>query len=654
MDWHLRDQLSLDDYNELKSRPVEFGWNGLGELVFHRTYSRGGVESWNDVMERVIDGMYSAQMEHVLEVGAPWDADKVRRSALEAYDLGQRMLWTPPGRGLWAMGTEFVHERRTPEALNNCAFISSKYLLSERGDFFRWVMEMLMLGVGVGFDTLGGGAVPVTKPRQALGTQYFAVPDTREGWAKSVEALVNAYTAYNNLGSPEITFDYSRIRPEGAPIKGFGGVSAGSAVLEDLHTRIRAVLENRVEGTLTGRDIVDICNLIGRCVIAGNVRRSAEIALGNPTDEFLNLKDYTKNPDRAEIGWVSNNSVYGIPSEGNLGGYQQLAELMAVGGEPGIVWMDNARSNARMGDRNEDDRGVMGVNPCGEQFLHHREMCTLVEIHLPRVPNKLTFARTIKSAYLYGKTVTLMSKDIADPKSRDIMQTNRRIGLSLTGQAQFAGQHGRQVLQHWMDYGYQLAQYYDGLYSSWLAVPQSVRTTTVKPSGTVSLVTGVTPGVHMAPSRYHIRRVRLDESSPLIDGLMAAGIPIEQDVIAQHTVVAEFPVDAGPGPTEDESSIGEQLSFAADAQKYWSDNGVSVTVKFREDEVKDIAPALMEYQWKLKGVAFLPEGPVYRQAPYEPISKSQFDERMVGREAIHLHGDDHIEDRFCDGETCEV
>lgn len=650
MDWQLKDQLNRDDYNALKARPVNFGWDGLGELVFHRTYSRGGAETWNDVMERVVNGMYSIQKAHADAVGAPWDTDKVRRSALEAYDLGQRMLWTPPGRGLWAMGTDFVHDRLVPEALNNCAFISSKYIITERGDFFRWIMEMLMLGVGVGFDTFGGGSITVRAPKP--GTLPWSIGDSREGWADALRILVDSY-----LGDtiPTVEFKYDRIRAAGSPIAGFGGVASGPGPLKELLDDVRALLEGRRDQLLRGRDIADIANMIGRCVIAGNVRRSAEIALGPATPEFLNLKNYTVNPYRTAFGWVSNNSVAVIPSGGNLEGYRDLASRMAGNGEPGIVWMENVHRYGRYGDADTRDRDAVGFNPCGEQPLHHREMCTLVEIHLPRVPDLLTFARTIKSAYLYGKTVSLTSKYIGDGRSRDVMERNRRIGLSLTGQAQFVGVHGADALVKWMEYGYQLVQYYDKLYSKWLGVPESIRTTTVKPSGTVSLVTGVTPGVHMAPSRYCVRRVRIGEDSPLVDGLQAAGVPLEEDVVSRGTLVASFVVDAGPGRTEADASMTEQLDNAMRAQEHWSDNGVSVTVKFRPDEVQQIPQALMYAQHRLKSVSFLPaDGGDYEQAPYEPISEDAYHAMMAARRPMHLHGDDHVEDRFCDGETCEL
>ena len=287
----------LDGY---VNRPTSFGFNGLGEFVFRRTYSREG-EEWWEVCRRVIDGMFSIQKVHCETTGIPWDEDKAQRAAREAYSLLFDMKWTPPGRGLWMMGTPFIHERLVPEALQNCAFRSTESLGSSKGEPFRWLMENSMLGVGVGFDTLGAGKFYVM-PAPPV-SRKVVIEDSREGWADSIKALIDS-RAY---GEADIEFDYSQIRPAGVPIKGFGGVASGPAPLVELHNSIQKILDSKTGAYLDSRDIVDICNLIGRCVVAGNVRRSAEIAIGSANDlQFLDLKDYSRFPERAAFGWVSN------------------------------------------------------------------------------------------------------------------------------------------------------------------------------------------------------------------------------------------------------------------------------------------------------------------------------------------------------------
>ena len=192
---------------------------------------------------------------------------------------------------------------------------------------------------------------------------------------------------------------------------------------------------------MTSTDIVDVQNLIGKCVVSGNVRRSAEIALGSPDDEeFLALKDWTVNPARMGIdGWghLSNNSV--IAESGSDLGF--LAEQITVNGEPGIMWLDIAQKYGRLTDPPDGkEYRTRGINPCGEQPLEHMELCTLVETFPSNCIDMQDYLRTLKFAYLYGKTVTLLMTRW--PETNEVMIRNRRIGTSMTGIAQFAETNG--------------------------------------------------------------------------------------------------------------------------------------------------------------------------------------------------------------------
>lgn len=642
--------------DQYRQKPVNFGWNGLGEVAFYRTYSRpkdNGMEAWPDVCERAINGMYAFQSDWADNTGCNWNTEKAQRSAMEAFDLMFNFKWSPPGRGLWMGGTDFVMNRGQVEALQNCAFISSAWITQEKGDFFRWIMEMLMLGVGVGFDTSGAYRLRILKPDPNT-KLFIEIQDSREGWAKSVEALIDSYL---NPKGMTTFFYYNKIRPKGSPINGFGGVASGPQPLIDLHNAIRSILDNRLH--LDSRTIVDLCNLIGVCVVAGNVRRSAEIALGRSDDkDFIDLKDYQINPYRNSYGWVSNNSIFASIGDD----YTSAAERTYNNGEPGYVWMENARAFGRMdGTFDYKDSHAMGVNPCVEQILHHREMCTLVEIYLPRCHNKAEFERAIKYAYLYGKSITLANDRISDSQSRGIMTNNRRIGLSVTGITQFAGTHGMDTLRDWLDHGYYISGYYDRIYSQWLGCTESIRRTSVKPSGTVSLVAGVTPGVHFnVAGRYHIRRMNIPADSPLMDAVHAAGYAIEPSAYSKDTMSVSFPVDAGEGVrSESEVSMWEQLDLVKLVQRHWADNAVSATIKFdrKRDSVADIKRALETYQHSLKGISFLPlEDHGYAQAPYESISAEQYG-AMAGK-IKSLRIDNVVgakqADLYCEGDACSI
>jgi len=618
------------------------------------------METWTDVCERVINGMFFIQQRHIPE--RQWDADKAQESAREAYDMMWNMKWSPPGRGLMQMGTPFILERNVVTALQNCGFISSAYLDEEKGDFFRWVMERLMEGVGIGFDTKGANlSISLHNPVESR-KRTIVIGDSREEWAASVESLINSYF-YPNTG--RIEFDYSQIRPKGERIRGFGGVASGPGPLQKLHEQIRSIcdIHARTGIKVSSRFITDICNLIGTCVIAGNVRRSAEIAFGYPTDEeFVNLKDYSRpsNVSRKDWGWVSNNSIYAYRGMN----YSYYAERTWEAGEPGYAWMENVHNYGRMnGVVAVENDAAVGFNPCGEQPLEHRELCTLVEIYLPHINSKEELRRAVKYAYMYGKTVALVNDLVPDAKSRSVMQKNRRIGLSFTGITQFIGKHDYSTYLDWIESAYLWSGEYDEIYSRWFGIPRSIRRTSVKPSGTVSLVAGVTPGIHYnVESRFHIRRVTLANEHPLVESLAASGYHVEPSVTDPSSVVVAFPVDAGEGVVSERDVTPEQqLQLAADTARVGIDNAISITVKFDKEKhtPKDIEGWLEWSESRLKGVSFLPLGGEsgYEQKPYESITEATFHEMSsrITRLTIDTAQDLHeMEDKYCDGEACEI
>jgi ribonucleoside-triphosphate reductase (thioredoxin) len=644
------------------------GENSLGEITFIRTYSRvkedGTKERWHEVCKRVIEGMYSVQKNHAKENRLPWNDNKAQKSAQEAYDRMFNLKWTPPGRGLWAFGTPMTMEKRNSASLQNCAMVSTRDLdKNDPGALFAWVMDALMLGIGVGFDTVGQEKnFLIYAPTEPSST--YEIPDTREGWVESVRLLLNSFLRQNQSIQE---FDYSLIRPMGAPIKGFGGVASGPQPLIDLHTRIRNVIGSRAGDGFDARAIVDIINLIGTCVVSGNVRRSATLALGAAGDEdFINLKNAEVFPERNSYdsenpgwAWMSNNSI-----SAEVGtNYEDYVDLIVNNGEPGFIWLDVARNFGRLADPADGkDYRVMGFNPCAEQPLESYELCTLVEVHLNRHESKEDFLKTLKFAYLYGKTVTLMPTHWQ--QTNGIMQRNRRIGTSLTGIASFADQNGLPTTRDWMDEGYNTIRKYDKQYSEWLCVRESIRVTTVKPSGSVSLLSGASPGVHWAVGgEYFLRAIRFGDQDPMLHLFKVAGYKIEKDLVSANTSVVYFPVHSGHKRSEKDVSLFEKIGLAATAQKYWSDNGVSVTLSFdKEEESKFIAPALHMYEGQLKAVSFLPMGNhTYPQQPYTQITQEEYDYHIgrIGKinfDAIYdgVENLDSVGEAYCTTDYCEI
>jgi hypothetical protein len=214
-------------------------------------------------------------------------------------------------------------------------------------------------------------------------------------------------------------------------------------------------------------------------------------------------------------------------------------------------------------------------------------------------------------------------------------------------------------MNKWLDTGYRVIGEWDRVYSEWMCIPRSIKMTSVKPSGTVSLLAGATPGMHYPESRFYIRRMRLAKNSPLVPGLEAAGYRLEPCVGSEETtVVVEIPIDVGEGiRTVKDVSMWEQLALAANMQRWWADNQVSCTVTFNpETEGRHISAALDYFQYQLKGISFLPklDFGAFPQMPYEEITEDRFRE-LVGKTTGAItgsSGQDGVCETFCDGDSC--
>ena len=656
-----------------KTLKAPFGYqdaagNSVGEITFLRTYSRlkpdGTKETWVDVCERVINGMYSLQKDHAKTNRLPWSDAKAAASAKEAFDRLWNLKWTPPGRGLWVMGTSLVNEKRNSAALQNCAFVSTGSMTkTDPAKPFAFLMEASMLGVGVGFDDKGADKdFNIYAPQEG---ETYVIPDTREGWVESTSTLINSYLRPD---SKRPRFNYAEIRKAGEPIKTFGGTAAGPEPLIRLHDYIDGIFKERSGQKLTRTDIADIGNLIGVCVVSGNVRRSAELLIGRIDDaDFLNLKNSEVFPERnsydpAKPGWawMSNNSV-SVNVGDNL---DKIIDGIALNGEPGVVWMDISKKYGRLADpENNKDWRITGYNPCAEQSLESYECCTLVETYLNRHTDLEDFKRTLKFAYLYAKTVTLIPTHWEETNA--IMQRNRRIGTSVSGVANFADNKGLPTLRHWMDEGYKVIKTYDNTYSEWLGIRESIKMTTVKPSGTVSILAGESPGVHWTVGgEYFNRAIRFANSDPMLPLFKLANYRVEPASESPDTTsVVFFPIKSNAKRSEKNVSIYEKMALAATAQRYWSDNSVSVTISFDpEKEASAIGTALHMYDGQLKTVSFLPSGnATYPQMPYTQITAEEYEaEGTMKLFPIDLSGvyagmaADAIGEAYCTTDACEV
>lgn len=358
-------------------------WGPIGYVTYKRTYARdldkiydrhrllgeaaglvGNEEFWL-TLTRVVEGTFSILQDHCRSLHLPWDPVRGQKKAREMFQLMWDFKFTPPGRGLWMMGTPAVAKIGSG-ALNNCAFTSTKDISSDFSGPFCFLMDFSMLGVGVGFDVRGAGTLTLVAPTR--GDDVHVVEDTREGWVALLRRALDAYVGIDSLPA---RVDYSLVRPLGAPIKSFGGTASGPAPLAELYESILALLDACVAagGLVTSAVIVDVANMTGRCVVSGNVRRSAELSLGEPTDEmFLELKDRDKHAAAIDSHrWASNNSVLAKVGQN----YAGPARRTAKNGEPGYFWLSNVQQYGRMVDPPDDrDAEALGTNPCQPSWAH--------------------------------------------------------------------------------------------------------------------------------------------------------------------------------------------------------------------------------------------------------------------------------------------
>jgi len=695
-------QFKKEFKDNLIRKKVNWGFGGLSAFTFYRTYARqkpnGKLESWGDCVIRVIEGMFSILKTHAITSEHTWDEKRAHKLAEECAERLFEFKWTPPGRGLWMMGTEFVWEKGGA-CLNNCGFVSTEDIDAEMSKPFAFLMDMSMVGVGVGFDTKGAGKIASYVPEGDI--EVITVEDSREGWVELISCVIDSYL---EEGSRPVVPDTSLVRGYGAPIHGFGGTASGPEPLVQGFWAIVDILEKRARSAdplLTSVDITDIMNIIGKIVVAGNVRRTAEIAFAEPEDqEFAEMKDYTKFPvetgnsapqeleninkqdfddynsfkRQTEIAkkyadhkwaykfggwrWASNNSILAKVGMD----YTKIAKSIAVNGEPGLAWLENMQAYSRMKDApDHKDHRVRGGNPCLEQSLEPYELCCLVETFPAKHEDYWDYQRTLKFAYLYAKAVTLVPTHWRE--TNDVIKRNRRIGASQSGIQEAILKFGRRrYLEEFCDTAYSYINYLDKKYSEWLGVPLSIKKTSVKPSGTVSLVAGSLPGIHYAEAESYYRLIRVANTSALLPILEKAGYRIESSIAdPRKTSVVYFPVIHEKGIiAKTEVSIWEQFANAVDLQEYWADNQVSITITFREEEKSQIARALSAFDRKLKGVSLLPiSDHGYKQAPYtaapreeiEKYSSTLFD---LDFSSLTNEGEDADANKFCDSAGCEI
>ncbi len=637
---YISDILPEEFLKDYSTKKPNWGYNGLGEIVYKRTYSRlkddGTNEEWHETVARCING---AQ-----KIGA----DYTKKEAQQLYDYIFNLKCNFAGRMLWQLGTTTV-DRFGANSLLNCWGVCIRDI-----DDFCFIFENLMLGGGVGFSIRKEDVHELPRVQHDVVVEHkktndadFIVPDSREGWVKLLKKVLKSYF----YTGESFTYSTILVRSSGEHIQGFGGQASGPSILIEGIEKIGEVICEREGKKLRSLDVLDICNIIGSVVVAGNVRRSAEIAVGDP-DDYLFLR--AKRWDLGNVpNWraMSNNTIY-------ADSYDHISDAVWKGydggGEPyGFFNLPLSQKYGRLQDKKKDRCEI--VNPCAEILLESHECCNLSEIYLNNIESKKELKECAKLLYKTQKAICALP--FIHKKTEEVVQRNMRIGVGVTGICQSLDKI------EWLDECYQYLRDFDVEWSKRCGYPTSIRLTTVKPSGTLSLLSGSTPGVHPAYANYFIRRVRMSSSDKLVDVCRNANYPVEyakqfDGTEDRSTVVVEFPCHInGKTILANEMTAVKQLELVKKIQTLWSDNSVSVTVYYRLEELDEIKEWMEKnYEKSLKTVSFLLHSEHgFAQAPYEEINKEEYDKR-VGRLNIieNVEAGENLTELECAGGACPI
>jgi len=505
----------------------------------------------------------------------------------------------------------------------NCSFVAI-----DSPKAFDEVMYVLMCGTGVGFsvERQFTNNLPTIAEEFHETDTTIRVKDSRIGWASAYRELISL------LYSGRVPkWDTSGIRPAGARLKTFGGRASGPKPLEDLFQFTVHTFKKAAGRKLNSLECHDIVCKVADIVIVGGVRRSALISLSNLTDDRMrNAKNgawWESDVQRA----LANNSV-AYTEKPDVGIFlKEWGTLYdSKSGERGIFNRVAATKKASSNGRRDVDGFEYGTNPCGEIILRSKGLCNLSEVVIREEDTLASLKEKVRIATIIGTfQSTLTNFRYLRSDWRRNQEEERLLGVSMTG-----------IMDHpvlskpteecinWLKELREYAIETNKLWAEKLGIPQSAAITTVKPSGTVSQLVGCSSGIHPAYSQYYIRTVRMDNKDPLTVFFKSAGVPNEPDVTKPSDItIFSFPQKGTEsGVTRNETNAIEQLKLYSVYQKHWTEHNPSITVYYKDDEFLNIGAWIYNNFSDVSGVSLLPHSDhVYKQAPYQEITKEEYD-----------------------------
>jgi ribonucleoside-diphosphate reductase alpha chain len=492
---------------------------------------------------------------------------------------------------------------------------------------FDEAMYVLMCGTGVGFsvERQEVSKLPQIPDELFESDTVIKVKDSKIGWCTGLRELVSLLYA-----GKVPKWDLSGLRPAGARLKVFGGRSSGPAPLNDVYTFIVSVFKRAVGRKLTSIECHDIVCKIAECVVVGGVRRSALISLSNLSDERMrDAKTGQWWETNAQRALANNSAVYTEKPEIGIFMKEWLSLYNSKSGERGIVNRQAAKKKAVETGR-RDPNFDFGTNPCSEIVLRPFGFCNLSEVVIRENDTLESLRKKVEISTILG---TFQSTLTDFRYLRNIWKKNaeeeRLLGVSLTGVMDhpvMSGKQGKEVLEQWLSELKDCAIATNKEWAEKLGISQSVSITCVKPSGTVSQLVNSSSGIHPRYSKHYVRTVRADKNDPLALFLMVQGVPCEDDVTKPNsTYVFSFPMKSPDSAiTAPELSAIQQLELYLSYQRKWTEHNISITVYVREHEWMEVGAWVYKHFDEVGGVSFLPYSDhVYRQAPYQPISKEE-------------------------------
>ncbi len=621
------------------------------EFIFYQFYARwedslGRRETWVEAIDRFMDYM----KENLKDSLSPKEYKEVREGM-----LNQEVC--PSMRLLWSAGDAC---RKTNVCSYNCAYIAPT-TWKDLSD----IMYVSMCGAGCGFAAEPENVEQFPQIQKQTGkmAKTIVVEDSKEGWC---EAFVKACTAWSK--GKDVEIDYSRIRPAGARLITMGGRASGPAPLEDLMKFTKRKMLAKQGRRLSTLDLHDIICQIGLIVVAGGVRRSALISLSSLDDS--DLRDAKKGAfwqTEGQRSMANNSAVYeSRPTATEF--LEEWSALVSSGsGERGIYnrgGLEKQLPERRWAKLKKEKQP--GMNPCGEIYLKSKQFCNLTSIVIRPEDKEVDLKRKMRLATILGTyQASLTNFEYISPKWKKNCDEEALLGVSLTGYYDNKMVRNDKVLSNLRKEALRVNK----IYSKKIGINESTSVTCVKPHGNSGQLLGVGSGMHPWYSPYFIRRVRISVNDPLLKLAQDQGVPVKPEVgystSNATTMVLEFPVAAPKGAVfKNDVSALDFLEEWKRLKINFTEHNPSATVYVSDDEWLAVANFIYQNWDIVGGLSFLPRNDhIYQLAPYEEISKEEYERRM--NELGHLdfsklilyEADDNTtgaKELACVGGACEV